>query len=236
MSSPLDVDVITIFPGMVTALTGESILKRAVQHGLARIRAVDLRAFTTDVHQTTDDRPYGGGPGMIMKPEPIFKAVESLRRPETRLLLMAPQGRRFDQAMARELAKEQHLVIICGHYEGVDERVREGLGAEEVSIGDYILTNGVIPAVAVTDAVIRLLPGAIGGEGATEQESFNEGLLEYPHYTRPDLFRGMAVPEVLKSGDHAAIATWRRQQSEARTRERRPDLLEKQVEKRPEDR
>lgn len=227
MSSPLLVDVITIFPRILAGFTEESILKRAAQRGLVTIRPVDLRSFATDTHQTTDDRPYGGGPGMVMKPEPIFRAVESVRTERSRVILMSPQGRRFDQSVARELSAETHLVLICGHYEGVDERVREALVTDEISIGDYILTNGVLPAAVIVDAVVRLLPGAIGGEGATEQESFSDGYLEYPHYTRPDDFRGMLVPDVLKSGNHPAIAEWRRQQSEERTKKCRPDLLEK---------
>jgi tRNA (guanine37-N1)-methyltransferase len=189
------------------------------------MRCLDLRDFTADRHRTTDDRPYGGGPGMIMLPEPLFKAVESVRTPASRVILMTPQGRRFDQAAAQSLAAHRHLIVVCGHYEGVDERVREGLVDEEISIGDYVLTNGALAAAVVVDAVVRLLPGVLGGEGAAEQESFSAGLLEYPQYTRPADFRGMQVPEILLSGHHADIARWREEESRRRTRERRPDLL-----------
>lgn len=225
----LAIDVITIFPQMLNGFLAESMLKRASRMGAVAFRTVDLRAFTSDPHRTTDDRPYGGGPGMVMKPEPLFLAVESVRTPGSRIILMTPQGRRFEQGMARELATADHLVFVCGHYEGVDERVREGLVTDEISIGDYVLTNGVVAAAVVIDAVVRLLPGVLGGEGATIEESFNNDLLEYPQYTRPPEFRGARVPEVLLSGDHGAILRWRREQSEARTRARRPDLCEKKV-------
>ncbi len=223
-SVPLQIDILTIFPRMLDGVLGESMLKRAQEAGLVQIRCVNLRDYATGVHLSTDDRPYGGGPGMVMKPEPVFKAVEALRRPETQVLLMTPQGEPFKQAMAMELSKEAHLLILCGHYEGVDERIREALVDREISIGDYVLTNGVIAAAIVTDAIVRLLPGALGGEGAAEDESFTTGLLEYPQYTRPQVFRGMAVPEILSSGNHAEIAKWRLVQSIERTRVRRPDL------------
>ena len=219
------IDVITIFPGMLKGFLEESILKRAVEKKLVTVRTVDLRQFTTDKHQTTDDRPFGGGPGMVMKPEPLFKAVESVRTPGARVVLMTPQGRRLEQAIAAQLARESHLIFVCGHYEGVDERVRTHLATDEISIGDYVLTNGVLPAAVVVDAVVRLVPGVLGNEGATSEESFTEGMLEYPQYTRPREFRGLTVPEVLVSGDHEEIARWRREASERRTRERRPDLL-----------
>jgi tRNA (guanine37-N1)-methyltransferase len=202
-------------------------LKRAAQKGLVTFRAVDLRQYSHDRHQTTDDRPFGGGPGMVMKAEPIFEAVEAVRTPGADVILMTPQGRRFSQAVARELAQKAHLIFLCGHYEGVDERVRQGLATDELSIGDYVLTNGVLPAAVVIDAVVRLLPGALGGEGATVEETFADGLLEYPQYTRPAEFRGMRVPDVLLSGDHAAIARWRNEERLRRTRERRPDLSER---------
>jgi tRNA (guanine37-N1)-methyltransferase len=223
---PLAIDVITIFPGMLGGFLDASMLKRAAEHGAVRFRTVDPRTFTSDVHRTTDDRPYGGGPGMVMKPEPLTEAVESVRTPEARVLLMTPQGRRFDQSYAETLAAERHLVFVCGHYEGVDERVRM-LADDEVSIGDYVLTNGALAAAVVIDAVVRLLPGVLGGAGATEEESFRTGGLEYPQYTRPPVYRGMAVPEILRSGDHGAIAAWRREQAQRRTRERRPDLLKR---------
>ena len=222
--APLEIDVVTIFPRMLDSILGESILKRAQEAGLVRIRCVNLRDFATGAHLTTDDRPYGGGPGMVMKPEPVFKAVDALRRPESKVLLMTPQGAPFKQATAMALSKEAHLIILCGHYEGVDERIREALADMEISIGDYVLTNGVISAAIVVDAVVRLLPGALGGEGAADDESFTTGLLEYPQYTRPPVFRDMAIPEILTSGNHAEIAKWRHAQSLARTQARRPDL------------
>ena len=222
--APLQIDIVTIFPRMLDGILGESILKRAQEAGLVQIRCVNLRDFATGAHLTTDDRPYGGGPGMVMKPEPVFKAVDALRRPDSMVILMTPQGEPFKQAMAMALSKEAHLIILCGHYEGVDERIREALADLEISIGDYVLTNGVISAAIVVDAVVRLLPGALGGEGAADDESFTTGLLEYPHYTRPPVYRGMAIPDILTSGNHAEIAKWRRAQSIARTQARRPDL------------
>lgn len=223
--TPLRIDIVTIFPAMVKGFVGESILKRAVAMGKVFFNVIDLRDFTTDRHRTTDDRAYGGGPGMVMKPEPLFAAVEAVRTPEARVILMTPQGRPFQQTVARRLTAERHLIFLCGHYEGVDERVREALATDELSIGDYVLTNGALAAVVVVDAVTRLLPGVLGGEGATEEESFSRGLLEYPQYTRPAEFRGMSVPAVLRSGDHEAIARWRAGQAKQRTRSRRPDLL-----------
>ncbi len=222
--APLQIDIVTIFPRMLDSILGESILKRAQEAGLVRIRCVNLRDFATGAHLTTDDRPYGGGPGMVMKPEPVFKAVDALRRPDSKVILMTPQGEPFKQATAMALSKESHLIFLCGHYEGVDERIREALADLEISIGDYVLTNGVISAAIVVDAVVRLLPGALGGEGAADDESFTTGLLEYPQYTRPPVFRGMAIPEILTSGNHAEIAKWRREQAIARTKDRRPDL------------
>lgn len=218
------IDVITIFPEMLDGFLRASMMKRAAQKGVLDLRTINLRDFATDRHQTTDDRPFGGGPGMVMKPEPIFAAVESVRAPESRVILMCPQGRVFRQSIARELAASTHLIFICGHYEGVDERVREALATDELSIGDYVLTNGVLPAAVVIDAVVRLLPGVLGGEGAAEQESFSADALEYPQYTRPAEFRGMTVPSVLLNGNHHEIARWRAEQSRARTRVRRPDL------------
>jgi len=225
LSRPLKIDVITIFPSMLEGFLGQSILRRAREAGLVHINLIDLRDFTTDRHRTTDDRPYGGGPGMVMKPEPIFRAVEKVRTPDSRVILMTPQGERFTQNHARELARESHLIFICGHYEGVDERVRQALVTDEISIGDYVLTNGALPAAVVIDAVVRLLPGALGAPDGAHQESFAAGLLEYPQYTRPAEFRGMRVPDVLLSGDHEAVARWRHEQALRRTRERRPDLL-----------
>ncbi|MBU0679200.1 MAG: tRNA (guanosine(37)-N1)-methyltransferase TrmD [Verrucomicrobia bacterium] len=221
----MKIDVVTIFPGMLSGFLGESMLKRAEQLGLVTFSTVNLRDFTHDTHRTTDDRPYGGGPGMVMKPEPIFEAVESLADSDSRIILMCPQGKPFSQELAQELSKEKHLIFVCGHYEGVDERVRERLITDEISIGDYVLTNGVLPAAVVVDAVVRLLPGALGGEGAAEDESFSAGLLEYPQYTRPPDYRGMTIPPILTSGNHEEIAKWRHEQARQRTKQRRPDLL-----------
>ncbi|HNX52164.1 MAG TPA: tRNA (guanosine(37)-N1)-methyltransferase TrmD [Pontiellaceae bacterium] len=221
----MQIDVITIFPEMLAGFFGQSMMRRAAKAGHVTFNCINLRDFAEDKHRTTDDRPFGGGPGMVMKPEPIFSAVESIRTERSRVILMCPQGKPFTQRRAQTLSNEEHLIFVCGHYEGVDERVREALIDEEISIGDYVLTNGVLPAAVVIDAVVRLIPGVLGGEGAAEQESFSEPLLEYPQYTRPPEFRGMKVPEELVSGDHAAIAKWRRRQAEKRTAERRPDLL-----------
>ncbi len=220
------IDVLTVFPGMLDGFIRESMLKRAADLGRVALHTVDLRDYTVDAHRTTDDRPYGGGPGMVMKVEPIISAVEDIRTENARVILMSPQGQVFRQSVARALAVESHLIFICGHYEGIDERVRLLLQAEELSIVDYVLTNGVLPAAVVVDAVVRLLPGVLGGEGATEEESFSDGLLEYPQYTRPVEYRGLRVPDVLRSGNHAAVRAWRREQAEARTRERRKDLLQ----------
>lgn len=227
MSQVLKIDVITLFPQMLNGFLQESMMKRASEAGLVEFNAINLRDFTTDKHNTTDDRPFGGGPGMVMKPEPMFAAVESVKTSESRVILMTPQGQTFKQCEARRLADESsHLIFICGHYEGVDERIREGLVDEEISIGDYVLTNGVLSATVVIDAVARLRPGVLGGgEIATEDESFSSGLLEYPQYTRPPEFQGMKVPEILFTGDHGKIAEWRHRQALERTAERRADLL-----------
>jgi tRNA (guanine37-N1)-methyltransferase len=203
----------------------ESIIKRAREAGLLDLKIHQLRDYAHDRHRTVDDRPFGGGPGMLLKPEPIFEAVESLASAQARVVLLSPSGRTFDQAFAHELAKVEHLVLVSGHYEGFDERVRENLADDELSIGDYVLTNGALPVMVVIDAVTRLLPGVLGDESSTVEESFSHGLLEYPQFTRPAEFRGMKVPEVLLSGNHAAIARWRAEQARLRTSERRPDLL-----------
>ncbi|MBT3294420.1 MAG: tRNA (guanosine(37)-N1)-methyltransferase TrmD [Verrucomicrobia bacterium] len=225
MSEPLEIDVITIFPGMLKGFLEESMLGRATANGLAVFRTIDPRDFTEDVHRSTDDRPYGGGPGMVMTPGPLFRAVESVKRPESRVILMTPQGAPFAQRRAQDLSRERHLIFVCGHYEGVDERVRECLVTDEISIGDYVLTNGALAATVVIDAVVRLVPGVLGGEGATEEESFSQDLLEYPQYTRPAVFRGMEVPAILMSGHHAEVARWRQEQAVQRTQLRRPDLI-----------
>jgi len=231
MTPSLDIDIITIFPGMLSGYLEESMMKRASEAGLVRFSCINLREFTTDTHRTTDDRPYGGGPGMLMKPEPIFRAVESIRREDSRIILMTPQGAPFQQQTAETLAQSTHLIFICGHYEGVDERIRTHLATDEISIGDYVLTNGALASNVVIDAVVRLVPGVLGaGEEATQQESFRQSRLEFPQYTRPAEFNGMNVPEILLSGNHQAIAAWREEKSLQRTRERRPDLLKKPVE------
>ena len=218
-------DIITIFPAMYNGPFDESIVKRAREEGLIEINLVDLREFTHDRHRSVDDRPYGGGAGMLMKPEPIFEAVDTLRTPQSRIVLLSPQGQQFQQQHAEELAEAPHLIFICGHYEGVDERVRIGLADVELSIGDYILSNGNLAAMVVVDAIVRLLPGALGCEESAVRESFSDGLLEYPQYTRPEEYRGMRVPEILLSGNHAVIEAWRLEMATERTRTRRPDLL-----------
>jgi tRNA (guanine37-N1)-methyltransferase len=208
----------------------ESILRRAQEKGLVEIRVHDLRAWTQDRHRVVDDEPYGGGAGMVLKPEPAFEAVDALRRgAETRVVVLSPQGIAFTQGVAEELARASHLVLLCGRYEGFDDRIPQGLQALELSIGDYVLTGGELPALVVLDAVVRLIPGVLGDATSAHTDSFSGGLLEHPQYTRPPLYRGMAVPAVLLSGDHRAIARWRRKQAIRRTRERRPDLLARAV-------
>lgn len=221
----MKIDVLTLFPAMFTGPLDESIVRRARNAGLLDLTIHNLRDYAHDRHKTVDDRPFGGGPGMLLKPEPIFEAVEKLRGLGTEVILLSPAGRKFDQAIARELAGKDHLLLVCGSYEGFDERVREHLADAELSIGDYVLTNGSLPAMVVIDAVTRLLPGALGDDASAADESFTEGFLEYPHYTRPAEFRGMKVPDVLLSGNHAEIEKWRREQSRLRTASRRPDLL-----------
>ncbi len=221
----MKIDVLTLFPGMFAGPMDESIIARARRNGLLQLSIHNLRDYTHDRHKTVDDRPFGGGPGMLLKPEPIFEAVEKLATPQTRVILLSPAGRTFNQAIARQLAQLDELLIITGHYEGFDERVRERLAHDELSIGDYVLTNGALPAMVIIDALTRLLPGALGDDESAHEESFSHGLLEYPQYTRPAEFRGMKVPEVLLSGNHAEIAKWRADQARLRTEERRPDLL-----------
>ncbi|HXX95414.1 MAG TPA: tRNA (guanosine(37)-N1)-methyltransferase TrmD [Planctomycetota bacterium] len=221
------IDVVTLFPQMFHGILGESILKRAQEQGRVEITLVNLRDFSKDKHKKVDAPPYGGGPGMVLMAEPVFEAVEHLRRSgreKSQLVLLTPGGEKYRQSMARELSALSGLILLCGHYEGFDERVSRGLAPREISIGDYVLTGGEIPAMALLDSVARLIPGVLGSEESLVQESFSSGALEYPQYTRPPEFRGMGVPEVLLSGDHEAIARWRREQSEERTRERRPDL------------
>lgn len=219
-------DILTLFPAICEGPFGASMMKRAQEAGLAEVRVHNLRDWATDRHKTTDDLPFGGGQGMVMKPEPIFAAVEELRRENSRVLMMTPQGGKFDQAAARRLSRLPHLILICGHYEGVDHRVVEALVDEEISIGDYVLTNGALAAAVVGDAIIRLIPGVLGDENSAADDSFSAtALLEAPQYTRPAEFRGRRVPDVLLSGHHAVIAKWRAEQSRERTKQNRPDLL-----------
>lgn len=220
------IDILTLFPGMFAGPLDESIVRRAREAGLLDLRIHNLRDWTHDRHRTVDDRPFGGGPGMVLKPEPIFEAVESLRDGATRVILTSPSGRVFSQAVARELAALPRILLVCGSYEGFDERVREHLADDELSIGDYVLTNGALPAMVIVDTVVRLLPGALGHEASAVEESFSDGLLEYPQYTRPAEFRGWRVPDVLLGGNHAGIELWRKAQAMRRTAERRPDLWE----------
>ena len=221
----MKIDVLTLFPAMFAGPLDESIVRRARKAGLLDLTIHNLRDYAHDRHKTVDDRPFGGGPGMLLKPEPIFEAVEALAGEKTRVVLLSPSGRTFKQAIAQELAGCAHLLLVSGSYEGFDERVREHLADDELSIGDYILTNGALPAMVIIDAVVRLIPGALGDDESPRDESFSHGLLEYPQYTRPADFRGMKVPEVLTSGNHAEIAKWRAQQAKLRTQEKRPDLL-----------
>jgi tRNA (guanine37-N1)-methyltransferase len=219
------IDILTLFPEICRAPLGESIMKRAQENGIVDLRIHNLRDWATDKHYVVDDAPFGGGQGMVMKPEPIFAAVEDLRNQASRVVLMSPAGHRFDQQIATQLSQEPHIIIVCGHYEGVDHRVIGHLVDLEISIGDYVLTNGAIAAVVLVDAIVRLLPGALGNEQSAVDDSFNHGLLEAPQYTRPADFRDWKVPEVLLSGNHAEIAKWRKEQAIQRTRENRPDLL-----------
>jgi tRNA (guanine37-N1)-methyltransferase len=220
----VQIDILTLFPSMGEGILGESMLRIAREKGLAEIRMRNLRDWAPGKHRVTDEPPYGGGAGMVLKVEPIANALDELRGPESRVILLSAQGARFDQAAARRLSGEKHLIMLSGHYEGVDHRVAEHLVDEEISLGDYVLTNGTLSALVVADAVVRLLPGVLGDEQSAVDESFSHGLLEYPHYTRPAEFRGWKVPDILLSGNHAAIEAWRREQAHERTRQRRPDL------------
>ncbi len=220
----MKIDVVTLFPEMFAGPLDASIVGRARETGRLELRVHNLRDYTHDRHKTVDDKPFGGGPGMLLKPEPVFEAVESLAAAATRVVLLTPAGRKFDQSVARDLSRASHLLMLCGSYEGFDERIRS-LAQDQLSIGDYVLTNGALPAMVIIDAVTRLLPGVLGDDESSKEESFGSGLLEYPHYTRPAEYRGMKVPEVLLSGNHAQIAKWRAEQAKLRTQERRPDLL-----------
>ena len=222
------IDILTLFPQVFESPLSCSILKRAQDNGLIEIILTDIRDFSTDNYRKVDDKPYGGGPGMVMMPGPVFDCLEHIRKlspDKGRLILLSPQGQKFDQAKAVELSKEKRLILIAGKYEGFDERIRTGLGTEQISIGDYVLNGGELAAMVIIDAVARLLPGALGDEDSAKNDSFSEGLLEYPQYTRPEVFRGMKVPDILLSGDHAKIAEWRKKQSIERTKKFRPDLL-----------
>src|SRR6266446_2733876 len=221
----MKIDILTLFPEICRAPLSESMMKRAQESKIVDLRIHNLRDWTKDKHHIVDDAPFGGGQGMVMKPEPIFVAVEDLRSQESKVILMSPAGRRFDQQMATDLSKESHLIVICGHYEGVDYRVIEHLVDLEISIGDYVLTNGAIAAVVLVDAVARLLPGVLGHERSAVDDSFAAGSLEGPQYTRPAEFRGWNIPEVLLSGNHSKIAKWRKEQALKRTKQNRPDLL-----------
>jgi len=233
----MHIDIITIFPKMFEPILNESIIKRAQTKGKVKIRIHDLRDFTADKHRKVDDRPFGGGSGMVMGAQPIFDAAESIKlktqnsRLKTKVILLCPQGEKLTQKACKRIAKYKHLILICGHYEGVDERVRQNLADEEISIGDYVLTGGELPAMVLVDSVVRLLPGVLGDKNSLNFESFESNLLEYPHYTRPANFRGMLVPQVLLSGDHTKIEEWRKKQAIKRTRQRRPDILKSRKEK-----
>jgi tRNA (guanine37-N1)-methyltransferase len=222
------IDIITIFPGMFAPVLNESIVKRAQSKNKVKINILDLRKFTRDKHNKVDDRPFGGGSGMVLACQPIFDAVKVIKsqgKKKAKVILLSPQGKTFNQAMAKKLSREKHLIFICGHYEGIDERVRQEIVDEEISIGDYVLTGGELPAMVVVDAVVRLIPGVLGDKNSLNFESFEGNLLEYPQYTRPANFRGNAVPEVLLCGDHQKIASWRKAEALKRTKTRRPDLL-----------
>jgi tRNA (guanine37-N1)-methyltransferase len=222
----MKIDIITIFPKMFSPVLDESIIKRAQAKGKVKIHIYNLRDYTLDKHKKVDDRPFGGGSGMVMNAEPIFRAVEDIKaKTEAKVILLCPQGKKLTQEAAKRLAKYKHLILICGHYEGIDERVREYLVDEEISIGDYVLTGGELPAMVLVDTLVRLLPGVLGDKNSLIFESFKDNLLEYPQYTRPADFKGMKVPAVLLSGDHKNIEIWRKKQSIKRTKERRPDLL-----------
>lgn len=224
------IDVLTLFPEMFQSPLSHSILKRAQQNGIVHIVLTNIRDFATDSYRKVDDKPYGGGPGMVMMPAPVFDCFEHVQKlsPEKgRIILLSPQGQRFDQAKAAQLSKENRLILIAGKYEGFDERIHIGLDAEQISIGDYVLSGGELAALVIIDAVVRLLPGALGDQDSPKDESFTSGLLEYPQYTRPEVFRSMKVPDILLSGDHAKIAHWREQQALERTKKWRPDLLQK---------
>lgn len=224
----LEIDVLTLFPKIFETYLGESIAKRALEKRLVKVNLHQIRDHSLDRHKKCDDKPFGGGPGMVMTPEPIFRAVRKIREEgKMKLYLLDPHGKPFDQGKARKLAKEERFMLLCGHYEGIDERVKRELVDEEISIGDFVVTGGEVPALAVIDAVIRLVPGVLGNEGSLESESFEKGLLDYPHYTRPRDFEGLCVPDVLVSGHHREVEKWREAQRVEMTRKKRPDMFKK---------
>ena len=225
MSKGLEFDLITLFPKMLDGYFGESMLGRAQEEGLISVRQHDLRSWSTDKHNTVDDRPFGGGAGMLLKPEPLFDAVEALRRLESKVIYLCPDGEPLYLPLVQELAKEKHLILVSGHYEGVDQRFRDHCVDREVSIGDYVLTNGTLPAAVLVDAVSRHVPGVLGEEKSLTQDTFTANLLSFPQYTRPAEYRGHTVPDILFSGNHEAIAAWRKEQQLNKTKERRPDLI-----------
>ncbi len=219
------IDILTLFPKMFEGLLGESIIKRARNKGKVNIAVHNLRDWSKDKHRKVDDKPFGGGPGMVIKPQPLFDAIDDLRSRSSRVVLLTPQGKTLDQAIAKRLSKFKHLILVCGHYEGIDERFRKKVVTDELSLGDFVLTGGEIPAVALVDCIVRLIPGVVGDKGSLEFESFTSDLLEYPQYTRPAVFKGIKVPEVLLSGDHKRIEAWRKAMALKGTRKRRPDLF-----------
>src|SRR5471032_2937748 len=221
----LRIDVLTLFPRMLDGFLGETMLGRAIEGGLLSVQAHDLRAWTLDKHRTADDRPFGGGAGMVLKPEPVFAAIEQLQTPGCRRIYLTPDGTPFSEPLARELARQSHLIFLSGHYEGIDQRIRDGVIDQEISIGDYVLTNGTLAAAVVIDALARFIPGVLGEEKSLTHESFSGKVLDFPQYTRPAEFRGMSVPEVLLSGNHAEIEKWRAARSLEKTKSVRPDLL-----------
>ena len=226
MTARIRIDLLSLFPGMAEGFLAESMLGRAIERGIIDIRLHNLRDWAEDKHSVTDDRPFGGGAGMVLKPEPIFAAVEALQSNDSKVIYLSPDGKKLTQTLVQKLAEETHLILISGHYEGLDQRVRDELVDEEISIGDYILTNGTLPALVLIDVVCRYVPNVLGEEKSLTQDAFNNNLLAFPQYTRPAEFRNMLVPEILLSGDHAAIAKWRHQQQIDKTRERRPDMAE----------
>lgn len=221
----MKIQILSLFPEICRAALGESMMKRAQEKGFATLEALNIRDWAPGKHHVTDEAPYGGGPGMVMKIEPIYQALEAIRTPGAKVILMTPQGKKFTQSMAESFAKESHLIVLCGHYEGVDQRVADYLVDEEISIGDYVLTNGAISAVVFVDAIVRLIPGVLGDDQSAVSESFSTGQLDYPHYTRPERFQGWSVPPILLSGNHGAIEKWRQAEALRLTEERRPDLL-----------